>query len=140
MAIDIGDVRIGIAVSDTLLIAANPLQTLVRKNIDKDIDTIIELAIMHECETIIYGLPRTLRGEIGDQGEKIEEFARKLAKRFTGKVIPWDERLSTLEAQRALIEGSMRRNKRKKVIDQAAAVLILQNYLSWLKEQGISLS
>ncbi|HIW55952.1 MAG TPA: Holliday junction resolvase RuvX [Firmicutes bacterium] len=129
LALDIGDVRIGLAVSDPLGIIANPLETYTRKNIAADTEYIVRLAREKEADVIVSGLPVRLDGEETAQTKKVRDFVAELEKAWGGKVVFVDERLTTASAQRALLEGNVRRADRKKVVDKVAAAIILQSYL-----------
>ena len=130
MALDVGDVRIGVAVSDLMGIIANPLETYTRKgNIDKDVDYIVALAKAHEVSLFVSGLPLGLNGLENEQTRKTREFVDALTVATDIPVKFMDERFTTLSAERVLIEGNVRRENRKKVIDKVAATIILQNYL-----------
>lgn len=130
MALDVGDVRIGIAVSDLMGIIANPLETYVRKGgADKDAQYIADLAKSREVSLFISGLPLGLDGRENEQTAKTRNFIDVL-KRHTDVPVKYiDERFTTISAERALIQGNVRREDRKKVIDKVAATIILQNYL-----------
>ena len=130
MCLDVGKVRIGIAQSDPMQIIASPLEVLVRTNsINKDAKYVADLAKANEVEKIIVGLPLKLDGSAGDSAAMAREFAEKIAK-FSDVAIDFqDERLSTVSAERILLEGNVRREKRKGVVDKIAATIILQNYL-----------
>ena len=130
MALDIGDVRIGIAVSDLMGIIANPLETYTRKgNLDVDAKYIADLAMSKEVSLIISGLPLGLKGQENEQTAKTREFVDRLKEVCDIPIEYLDERFTTLSAERVLIEGNVRRENRKKVIDKVAATIILQNYL-----------
>ena len=130
MALDVGDVRIGIAVSDLMGIIANPLETYTRKgNLDIDAKYIADLAKSKEVSLFISGLPLGLKGQENEQTAKTREFVDKLKTICDIPVEYLDERFTTLSAERVLIEGNVRRENRKKVIDKVAATIILQNYL-----------
>ena len=130
MALDVGDVRIGIAVSDLMGIIANPLETYTRKgNLDVDARYIADLAKSKEVSLLISGLPLGLKGQENEQTAKTREFIDKLKEVCDIPVEYLDERFTTLSAERVLIEGNVRRENRKKVIDKVAATIILQNYL-----------
>ena len=130
MALDVGDVRIGIAVSDLMDIIANPLETYTRKgNLDIDAQYIVNLAKSKEVSLFISGLPLGLKGQENEQTAKTREFVDKLKEICDIPVEYLDERFTTLSAERVLIEGNVRREDRKKVIDKVAATIILQNYL-----------
>ena len=130
MALDVGDVRIGIAVSDLMGIIANPLETYTRKgNLDVDAQYIADLAMSKEVTLFVSGLPLGLNGRENEQTAKTREFVDKLKEVCDIPVEYLDERFTTLSAERVLIEGNVRRENRKKVIDKVAATIILQNYL-----------
>ncbi len=130
MALDVGDVRIGIAVSDPMGIIANPLETYTRKgDINKDAKYIAELANSRDVTLFVSGLPLGLNGNENEQTRKTREFIDVLIS-FTDIPVKYlDERFTTLSAERTLIQGNVRREDRKKVIDKVAATIILQNYL-----------
>jgi len=127
--LDVGDVRIGLAVSDLMGIIANPLETYVRKDFVKDIDYIVNLAKEMEVDTIVSGLPKNLNNQDSLQTQKVREFVDKLEEAWGKKVVFVDERFTTASAQRVLLEGNVRRGDRKKVVDKVAATIILQTYL-----------
>ena len=130
MALDVGDVRIGIAVSDLMGIIANPLETYTRKgNLEIDAGYIAALAKEKEVSLIVSGLPLGLNGQENEQTAKTREFIDKLQQVCDVPIEYLDERFTTLSAERVLIEGNVRRENRKKVIDKVAATIILQNYL-----------
>lgn len=130
MALDVGDVRIGVAVSDLMGIIANPLETYTRKgDIEKDVGYIVALAKSHEVSLFVSGLPLGLNGQENDQTRKTREFIDALTAATDIPVKFMDERFTTLSAERVLIQGNVRRENRKKVIDKVAATIILQNYL-----------
>ena len=130
MALDVGDVRIGVAVSDLMGIIANPLETYTRKgNLDSDTRYIVNLAHEKEVSLIVSGLPLGLKGQENEQTAKTREFIDKLREICDIPVEYLDERFTTMSAERVLIEGNVRRENRKKVIDKVAATIILQNYL-----------
>lgn len=130
MALDVGDVRIGVAVSDPMGIIANPLETYTRKgNIVRDAQYIVDLAKSREVTLFISGLPLGLNGNENEQTRKTREFIDALTGLTDIPVKYLDERFTTLSAERTLIQGNVRREDRKKVIDKVAATIILQNYL-----------
>jgi putative Holliday junction resolvase len=141
LALDLGEVNIGLALSDPLRITAQPLETLRRVGPKKDMHRLAQLIEEREVGTIVVGLPLLLSGEDGDAARGAREFAEKLTRRFPKLVIDlWDERLTTVEAERTLIAADVRRSKRKKVIDTVAAVLILQGYLEATDSSGLQSS
>lgn len=128
VALDVGDRRIGIAVSDPLGITAQPIETYTRVGYGPDSRHIAEIARKYETDQILCGLPRNMDGTQGFQVEKVKEFAAKLEE--LGLVIEYyDERMTTMLAEGALLEANMRREDRKKKVDMVAAVVILQSYL-----------
>lgn len=131
LGLDVGDRRIGIAISDSLGWTAQPIKTLHRDGTEKDFLEIVCMIEEHHVEELVVGLPKNMNGTIGEQGEKVQNFIEEL-KSYTKNNIPihfWDERLSSRSAERVLIEGNVSRKKRKDVIDKMAAVIILQNYM-----------
>ena len=130
IALDIGDVRIGVAVSDLMRIIANPRETYVRKDEDADIAYFIELAKKEEADTFVVGLPINMDGTEGPRVEICRAFGEKLREKSDLKVEYQDERLTTVTAERMLIEADVRREKRKQVIDKVAATIILESYLN----------
>jgi len=129
MALDYGEVRIGIAFSDLLNIIANGYETYTRHGEDTDIKYICNLAKEKEVDTIILGLPMNMDGSEGERAAATRAFGDKLAD-ASGLTIKYlDERLTSVSAERLLIEADMRREKRKQVIDKVSATIILQNYL-----------
>lgn len=129
MALDIGDRTIGVACSDEGLILASPVETIQRRGPKADSLRVKALVVERGVSRVIAGLPLTLGGEQGPQSAKVMEFVEGLRRRLQVPVEMWDERLSTREAERTLIAADMSRARRKEVIDQMAAVLILQTYL-----------
>ncbi|MBQ3047558.1 MAG: Holliday junction resolvase RuvX [Clostridia bacterium] len=129
MALDYGEVRIGIAFSDLLNIIANGYETYTRRDEEVDIKYICNLAKEREVDTIVLGLPMNMDGTEGERAIATREFGSKLEK-ASGLTIKYlDERLTSVSAERLLIEADMRREKRKQVIDKVSATIILQNYL-----------
>jgi putative Holliday junction resolvase len=135
IGLDVGDKTIGVAVSDELLIAANGITTIERIGIRKDCDKVMALIREYDCDTVVIGLNKMLNGSDSQQTEKVYEFKVMLENKMRSsgmaniKIVYYDERFTTKIAERVLIEGRVRRENRKKVIDKQAAVLILQGYL-----------
>lgn len=130
---DIGDKRIGVAVSDPFGEMALPLETYHRKNFNKDIEYLVKLATDRYADVIVCGLPLNFDGSKSEQTLKTESFIEELKKKTSIKIVTEDERFTTLEARRLLLEGNVRREDRKSVIDKIAASYILENYLNKLK-------
>jgi putative Holliday junction resolvase len=133
LGLDIGDARTGVAISDELGIAAHPLCTIQRKSRKALLGELQELIAVHKVERIVIGLPLQLDGETGAQARKVKRFAEKLEQHVNLPIIFWDESFTTFEATQILQGTKKRRKKRKQVIDQVAAVLILEGYLEELR-------
>lgn len=129
MGLDVGNRRIGIALSDPLMITAQPCETYFRKSLEADIAYLKELAGKNEVKVIVCGLPLNMNGTQGEQARVTAAFADRLSVESGLAVKYVDERLTTQAAHRTLMEGGMRRENRKKFVDQVAAVQILQTYL-----------
>lgn len=133
LGLDVGERRIGLAVSDELGLTAHGLPTLKRTALKADLARLEELVAEYAAEKVVVGLPRNMDGSLGQQGSRVLDFIERLQRRIPKiPVIPWDERLTTKAAERVLLEADMSRSKRKKKVDQIAAVLILQGYLNSL--------
>ncbi len=130
LAIDLGSVRIGLAVSDLLRLTVRPIEPYRCVGPRKDLNALAEVVREHEATTVVVGLPLQLSGEEGAGSAAARQFATLLQRRIPNIEIKlWDERLTTVEAERLLIEGKMGRRKRKSHVDGVAAALILQSYL-----------
>lgn len=137
MGLDVGDKKIGVAISDSLLITAQGKETLFRESLKVDLDKLIDYINEYDVHKIVVGMPLNMNGSLGPQGEKTKQFVAKLEKKLIHstridrkiEIVYWDERLTTMGATRSLIETDMSRKKRKGVVDTVAAVLILQGYL-----------
>lgn len=129
LGLDHGDRRIGVALSDELGLTAQPLLTLHRTNARNDLRSLARLVRRHGCTSIVVGLPLHMSGDVGARALAAQQFAAWLRENLNLPVILWDERLSTAEAHRHLDASGRAPNTRKQIIDQVAAVLILQSYL-----------
>jgi len=129
MGLDIGEKRIGVALSDPLGIMASALTVIERTTDDAAIKQIVELARQNDVERIVIGLPRSLDGSLGKQAQTVQAFIELLKSHTELPVITWDERFSTVAAERMLLEAGMKRDKRKRHRDAVAAAFILQGYL-----------
>ncbi|MDI6604156.1 MAG: Holliday junction resolvase RuvX [Thermoanaerobacteraceae bacterium] len=130
IGLDLGDKTIGIAVSDPSGLIAQGMKTIRRTVENEDIEEIKKIVENFMVEEIVVGFPKNMNGSIGPQGEKVIRFVENLKKEISLPIFLWDERLTTVEANRMLIEkADVRRSKRKLVIDKVAATLILQSYL-----------
>ncbi|WP_314587233.1 Holliday junction resolvase RuvX [Paenibacillus terrigena] len=129
LGLDYGDRRIGVAVSDMYGWTAQGLDVIDRKRDSNELKRIGEMIEANEVSEIVLGLPKNMNGTIGPRGEICMAFAQTLQEAFNLPVHLWDERLSTVSAERTLVEADVSRKKRKQVVDKMAATLILQNYL-----------
>jgi len=127
LGLDIGEKRIGVALAEGLL--AIPLTVIDRRVEETDMELIMALVEEYKAERIVVGLPRLMNGDIGTQAEETLTFSGALAEHVDIPVDTWDERLSTVTAERLLIDTGMKRKKRKGKIDAMAAAIILQAYL-----------
>lgn len=129
MALDVGKVRVGVALTDPLGYTAQPLLTLWRKNRSDDLRSLLRLIRKHEVVKIVVGNPLHLSGDVSPWAAKVQEFAEELRQRSGLPVELWDERLSSVAAHEILNEAGHRRQDRKYVIDQVAAVVILRGWM-----------
>ena len=135
MGLDYGSKTVGVAISDPLGITAQGIETIERKEenkLRKTLARIEELVKEYEVEKIVLGFPKNMNNTIGERAEKSLELKAMLERRIGIPVIMWDERLTTVEAERTLMESNVRRENRKKYVDKIAAVFILQGYLDLL--------
>ena len=137
LGLDVGERRIGLAVSDELGLAAHGLPTLERKSWSLDLDRLDQLIHEYEAVKVVVGFPRNMNGSVGPQGEIVNDFIERLRKKNSRvEIIPWDERLTTSAADRTLLEANLSRSKRKKKVDQISAVFILQGYLDFVSQES----
>ena len=129
MGLDVGSRTIGVAVGDELGLTAQPLKTIRRKSKQEDVKAIKEIMAEFDIAKIVVGLPKNMDGTLGKQAETTFRWIKAVQEELKVPMITWDERLSTVGASRVLLEADLSREKRKKVIDKLAAVLILQGYL-----------
>jgi putative Holliday junction resolvase len=131
LALDVGEKRIGLAVSDPLGITAQGLEVLIRKDRQTDLARLLAVGREWQVQEILVGVPRHMDGREGKQAPAIMELAQALGDALGARVTPWDERLTTVEAERVLLQADLSRRRRRQVVDQVAAVLILQSYLEY---------
>ena len=132
MGLDYGSKTVGVAVSDSLLLTAQGVETICRAQENKLRQTLARIKVLcgeYEVEEIVLGFPKNMNNTIGDRAEKSLEFEEMLKKRTGLPIVMWDERLTTVEANRTLMEIGVRRENRKEYVDKIAAVFILQGYL-----------
>ena len=130
MALDVGDARIGLALSDPLGLSAQPLSTLERSG--SSAEEIAELAKQNDVSTLVVGLPKTLDGEIGEQAQKVLKFKEELQNCVDEdvQIVEWDERLTTVEASRIIQGSKLKNKKRRQALDRISAAIILESYLA----------
>lgn len=139
MGLDFGSKTVGVAVSDSLLVTAQGLEIVRRERADKlrrTLARIEELIEEYEVEEIVLGLPKNMNATEGERAELTEQFGEMLKRRTGLPVFMWDERLTTVAADRAMEEAGIRREKRKQHVDKIAAALILQGYLDRRRDSG----
>lgn len=139
MGLDYGSKTVGVAISDALKITAQGIETIERKEENKlrrTLARIEELVKEYEVDTIVLGFPKNMNNTLGERAEKTLELKEMLERRIGIPVILWDERLTTISAERTLMESKVRREDRKKYVDKIAAVFILQGYLDSISMRG----
>jgi len=142
LAVDYGEKRIGLAISDELGITASPLMTLVRRSDEETVRQIAQLASKLKVTQIVVGLPRRTDAQEGEMERKVKAFAEKLRQKVSVPVVLFDERFTTRIAEQVLLEADLSRRKRKQVRDRLAAVILLQSFLEaqrmsgWQNERG----
>lgn len=132
MGLDFGTKTVGVAISDPLMVTAQPIETITRKSANKLRQTLARietLIVENQVELIVLGYPKNMNNTVGERAQACEAFKEDLERRTALPVILWDERMTTVESERILMAGGVRRENRKAVIDQMAAVLILQSYM-----------
>lgn len=129
MGLDFGDKTIGVAISDPLGLTAQSKGVIRRSNLNADLEELKKYISDYQVSEIVIGLPKNMNGTLGSRAEKTGQFVNFLKKRLDLPIKLWDERLSTVEAEKLLINADLSRAKRKVVIDQVAAAIILQSYL-----------
>lgn len=136
LALDHGTVRIGVAVSDDLKMIAQPLEFIPAEPFANFLTRLKEIILAKEVEMILVGIPRNMDGSYGPAAEKAQQFILVLKEALTIPIKSWDERLTSVQANRFLIEAGIRREKRKTKVDQTAAAIMLQSYLDSLGSQS----
>ena len=132
LGIDLGRVRTGIAISDELRMLAHPLETFETQSSEELARRIKTIALEKDIDCVVIGLPRHMNGSFGEGAKQAQAFAEKLRKILTCEIVTWDERLSTVAAERALQAAGKTTRQTKAIRDQVAAQMILQNYLDRL--------
>ena len=135
LGLDLGQKTIGVAISDPLGFTAQGLTTIRRSNKEKDIEDLRKICDDYKVETIVLGLPKNMNGTIGPSGELAMAFGKLIEEELKIEVKFWDERLTTVEANKAMLEADLSRNKRKKIVDKVASTYILQGYLDMISRK-----
>jgi len=136
MAVDVGTVRVGVALSDEMGVTARPLKTIARRGLRSVAREIAELAAAEGATRILVGLPLGMDGGEQESSADARRVAEEIRRHPSLEVILWDERLSSVQAERALIEANMRREKRREILDQVAAAILLQAFLDMESASG----
>lgn len=138
MGLDFGSKTVGVAVSDELMLTAQGLEIIRRRSENKLRRTcarIEELIEEYDVQKIVLGFPKNMNNSEGERAEKTKDFREMISRRTGLEVVLWDERLTTVAANQAMMEAGIRRERRKEYVDKIAAVFILQGYLDYLKNQ-----
>ena len=135
IGLDVGNKRIGVAVSDDLGMFAHPLCTIKRKGIKRDIDEIEKICNEQGINKFVIGLPKNMDGIVGEQGEKTIKFAEIIKSALNIEIIFWDERLSTKTAKDIMRSNNIKQIEKNEVVDMIAAVVILDNYISSIRKE-----
>lgn len=136
MAIDPGSVRLGLALSDPSGTIAQPLSVLTRRSEPEDLKALNDLVRQHDVELIVVGLPRMMDGRLAAAAQDAQAFGARVGQATGRPVAYWDERLTTVAAERYLIDQGKRRSKRRQEVDRLAATLLLQGYLDFQRRQA----
>ena len=136
IGLDLGTKTIGVAVSDTILSAATPIKTIKRKKFSIDADQLLEIISTKNCCGVVIGLPKNMDGSEGPRAQSTRAFGKNFSSKTMLPITFWDERLSTVAAEKALLEADTSRKRRSEVIDHVAAAYILQGFLDRLKILG----
>jgi putative holliday junction resolvase len=129
LGLDVGDKRIGVALSDPMEILASPLTTIERQSDEQSIIEILDLTVKRDAGKILVGLPVSMSGENTEQAKKTLEFVGKLKLKTNLPVVVQDERLSSISAEKFMRQANLKKNRRKELLDAAAAAVILQSYM-----------
>ena len=138
-AIDYGLARIGVALSDPHKILASPLDTVpAQKKIEESVDAVMKRLEEYDLEEVVIGMPYKMNGQKGISADEVNEFIAIFKTKSSVPITAWDERLSTVQVERAMRDDNMRRKKRAKVVDKLCATLILQSYLETKKYSRVN--
>lgn len=131
MCLDVGEKRIGVALSDPMGVIAQGATTIEARPVQVAVERVLRLIDEEEVGEVVIGLPKNMDSSVGERGRAAMEFAEALRRVTDVKVTLWDERLSTRQAERSLLEADVSRKKRKRVVDKMAAAIVLDSYLRW---------
>ena len=137
LGLDFGEKRVGVARSDELNFMAHPVGFILRSSDDQLIDSVQKIIKESDIEKIVVGLPKTLKGETGTQANKVLRFIELLKNKIKCPIVTWDERLTTAQAEKALLGQDVSRQKRKLKRDAISAEIMLQSYLDFLRHKGV---
>jgi putative Holliday junction resolvase len=137
LALDVGDRRIGVAVSDELGVTAQGVTTIHRRSWAADLAEIARLVEQWGAESVVVGWPLTLEGTVGPRARIVQDFIKRLERVVRIPITTWDERYSTVTAERVLLDADLSRAKRRQVVDKTAAVVILQHFLDARASRGV---
>jgi putative Holliday junction resolvase len=129
LALDHGTVRVGVALSDELGLIAQPLEFVPAEPFEDLVARLQQLLKEKAVQRVVIGMPRNMDGSYGLAADKVREFTARLKEKITVPIQPWDERLTSVMANRALVQGKVRRSERKQKVDKMAAAILLQSYL-----------
>jgi len=132
LGVDLGQARTGVALSDELRMLAHPLETIENRSAEKVARRVRQIVAEKEVDCVVVGLPRHMNGSLGPAAEKAQQFVEKLRSLISCEVVTWDERLSTVAAERALRDAGKKTRETRNIRDQVAAQIILQSYLDRL--------
>ena len=132
LGLDVGTKTIGVAISDTRCVLASPMITIGRSRIASDLNKIVDLSLSRLTAGVVIGLPKNMNGTEGPGCQSVREFGRRLSRKLNAPIAYWDERLTTVAAERSMIEGGLSRKRRAELVNHVAASLILQGALDRL--------
>ena len=135
LGLDVGSKTIGVAISDPLGQTAQGITTIKRQSFTKDVEAIKKIYDEYGVDKIVVGLPKNMNGTIGETGEMVQDLCQRIKNEFSPEIVLWDERLTTVAAERAMLEADLSRKKRKKIVDKIAATYILQGYLDRISNE-----
>lgn len=136
LGLDVGERRIGVALSDPEGILAVPVAVIARVEVETDLQAILGLVRQYEAVRVVVGLPYSMDGSVGRQAQEVQDFVNHLAEHVPVPVVTWDERFSTVAAQKMRRNAGAKRVQKKERIDASAAAIILQGYLDRMQSQG----